>query len=224
MKCIAMASRLLLLATTVVLTTSVGCKTNTPIVRHHQWSAQTKLQAVQHWKVFAARMAENVSSSGQFPSQTVHLETLGESTEFSYAFANLLVSELIDRGFKVVQADRKADAKLVVGHQVLVHGRRFGFSMNATAPLGGLAMGMRNMLTGDDSGTPGQTRGEVLSTLWILQNSKVLYCRNQVAYINSKDASLYMTEEEFGKFSKSEESGSKLSNWFSEVWTDDSRW
>lgn len=219
-----MVSRPLPLAIAVVLTTAVGCKTNTPIVRHHEWSTQTKLQAVQHWKVFAARMADNLVRDGQFSGQSVHVETLGENTEFSYAFSNLLVSELIDRGFKVVQADRSADIKLVVGHQLLVHGRRFGFSLNATAPLGGLALGVRNVFTGDDSGTPGKTRGELLSTLWILRNSKVLYCKNQVAYINSKDTSLYLTSEEFENFSKSEESRSKLSNWFSEIWTDDSRW
>lgn len=219
-----MLPRLSRLVMPMIFAAFIGCKTNTPMVRHHNWTMQTKLQAVQHWREFAVKMADNLQNDGQFNGRTIYVETLGEDSEFSAAFGKLLVAALMDRGFRIAQTNQGADLKLVVGHQVLVHGRRFGFSMNATGVLSGLGLGARNLITGDESGSPGKTRGELLTTVWIHKQSRVLYCKNQIAYINAKDASLYLTPEEFDLFSKSEDSRSGLLNWFSATMGDNSRW
>jgi hypothetical protein len=96
--------------------------------------------------------------------------------------------------------------------------------MNATGIVGGVGLAVRNWFTGDESGSPGTTRGEVLTTLWINKKASTLYCANQIAYFNIKDASLYLSPDELVHFSGVEQSRSGLFNWFSAIMGDDSRW
>jgi hypothetical protein len=220
---------ILRLIMSILVVALVACKTNTPMVRHHAWTLQTKVQAVQHWQKFAVEMAENLRRSGQFTGATFSVETNGKNTEFSSAFSKLLVSALIERGFRIVQSKQAANFEIILGHQVIVHGRRFGHcvglgGMNATDPGSGLGLAVRNWFTGDESGSPGSTRGELLTTLWIRKKISVLYCENQIAYFNVKDAPTYLAPDDLGHFSGIEESRSGLFNWFSAIMGDDSRW
>jgi hypothetical protein len=219
----------------IFLVVLAGCKTNTPMVRHHPWTMQTKLQAVHHWREFAKGMAHDLQARGQFEGCTFSVENIGPESEFSSAFAKLLVSALIEGGFKIAQPNKGASLKIVLGHQIIVHGRRFGHcglvsditgrgSMNATGIVGGVGLAVRNWFTGDESGSPGTTRGEVLTTLWINKKASTLYCANQIAYFNIKDASLYLSPDELVHFSGVEQSRSGLFNWFSAIMGDDSRW
>jgi hypothetical protein len=230
-----MFHRFLRLVMSIFVLVLVGCKTNTPMVRHHKWTLQTKLQAVHHWREFANGMVDDLQRRGTFEGCTFSVENSGEGSEFSSAFSKLLVSALIERGFKVAQPSRGSNFKIVIGHQIIVHGRRFGHcglvnditgrgSMNATDLGSGLGLAVRNWFTGDESGSPGTTRGEVLTTLWILKQTNVLYCGNQIAYFNVKDAPLYLGPDQLGQFAAVEKSRSGLFNWFVAIMGDDSRW
>ena len=220
---------ILRLIMSILVVALVACKTNTPMVRHHSWTLQTKMQAVQHWQKFAVEMAENLRCSGQFTGAAFSVETSGNDTEFSSAFSKLLVSALIERGFRIVKSKQAANFEIILGHQVIVHGRRFGHcvglgGINATDLGSGLGLAVRNWFTGDESGSPGSTRGELLTTLWIQKKTSVLYCENQIAYFNVKDAPTYLAPDDLGHFSRIEESRSGLFNWFSAIMGDDSRW
>lgn len=218
----------------IFLVVLAGCKTNTPMVRHHPWTMQTKLQAVQHWREFAKGMAHDLQARGQFEGCTFSVENIGPETEFSSGFAKLLVSALIENGFKIAEPNNGPSLKILLGHQIIVHDRRFGHcrhvsditglrSMNATDLVSGIGFAVRNWFTGDESGSPGKTRGEVLTTLWVVKKTGTLYCENQIAYFNTKDASLYLSPDELVHFSQLEKSRSSMFNWFSAI-GDDSRW
>jgi hypothetical protein len=144
--------------------------------------------------------------------------------EFSQAFGKLVISALTEKGFQVASTEQGADFKLIIGTQVVFHGRRYGFGTNATEGFGALALGFRNLLAGDNSGSPGKTRGELLVTSWVHKKNRVLYCNNQIAYVPVKDASLYLSDSEWEQFSKAEASRGGLGSWFSSSFKDDSQW
>ena len=207
------------------MTACASCKTNVPMIENHKLSFQKRLQAVQHWKLLSAELVTKLQQSERkFPGDTVYVDMLGEETEFSQAFGKLLISTLTERGFKVASVESGADVKLLVGSQVVFHGRRYGSGFNATSPISDLALGVRNLLAGDNSGSPGRTRGELLVTAWVHHKDRVLYCSNQIAYITTKDASLYLSGEGWEQFSRVEASRSGFNQWLASSLTDDNRW
>ena len=201
-----------------------GCKTHAPMIQNHQVTFQKKLKAVHHWKVLANDLVKSLQAREEFAGKTVFLDVLQPEPEFSQAFGKLVISALTEKGFQVASAEQGADFKLILGTQVVFHGRRYGFGANATDGLSALALGFRNLLAGDSSGSPGQTRGELLVTSWVHQKNRVLYCNNQIAYVPVKDASLYLSESEWDQFSKAESARGGLGSWFSSSFSDDSQW
>jgi len=212
----------LVLAAAVVA--CAGCKTNAPMVENHTLTFQKKLQAVQHWKVLSSELVARLEQNGQFSGRSVYVDMLGEDTEFSQAFGKLLVAALSERGFKIVSVESAAEVKLLVGNQVIFHGRRYGSGFNATSAVGALALGVRNAVAGDNSGSPGQTRGELLVTSWVHHRNRVLYCDNQIAYITTKDAPLYLSGTNWEQFSQLEASRSGFKHWLASSLSDDNRW
>ena len=200
-----------------------NCKTNVPMRENHKLSFQKRLQAGQHWKLLSAELVTKLQQSEhKFAGHTVYVDRLGEETEFSQAFGKLLISTLTEKGFKVASVESGAVVKLLVGNQVLFHGRRFGSGFNATSPISELALGVRNLLAGDNSGSPGRTRGELLVTAWVHHKDRVLYCSNQVAYITTKDAPL--SGEGWEQFSRIEASRSGFKQWLASSLADNNRW
>lgn len=201
-----------------------GCKTRAPMVENHPVTFQKKLNAVHHWRVLADELVSKLEAQEQFAGKRLYVDTLHEETEFSQAFGKLVISTLTKKGFKVVSSEQAADLKLIIGNQVIFHGRRYGVGLNATTGLSAIALGLRNVLAGDDSASAGQTRGELLVTAWIHQGNQVHYCANQIAYITPKDATLYLSESESEKFQQLEASRRGFKRWFSSSFADDSRW
>lgn len=216
--------RLLIPALLSLAFTLAGCKTRAPMIENHPVTFQKKLKAVHHWKVLARELVSRLQSEELFGGKIVYLDVLQSDTEFSQAFGKLVISALTEKGFKVTSSERGSDLKLIIGNQVIFHGRRYGLGLNATNSLSALGLGFRNVLAGDDSGSAGQTRGELLVTSWVHQRNRVLFCNNQIAYITPKDASLYLSEPEFEKFSQLEASRSGFRHWLAESFKDDSRW
>ncbi len=194
------------------------------MVENHQVSFQKKLNAVHHWRVLADELVAKFRAQKQFAGRTLYVDVLHEETEFSQAFGKLVISALTEKGIKVVSTEQGADLKLILGNQVVFHGRRYGLGLNATSGLSALTLGLRNVVAGDDSGSAGQTRGELLVTAWIHHGNRVHYCSNQIAYITPKDASLYLSELELEKFRQLETSRRGFKHWFSYSFADDSRW
>ncbi|MBJ7391382.1 MAG: hypothetical protein JHC85_07455 [Chthoniobacterales bacterium] len=193
------------------------------MVENHPVTLQKKLLAVHHWRVLAAELVSKLEGHEEFAGKTLYVDVLRDETEFSQAFGKLVISTLTERGFRVVSSEQGADLRLIIGNQVVLHGRRYGIGFNATTGLSALALGVRNVLAGDDSGSAGQTRGELLVTSWIHHGNRVHYCANQIAYITPKDASLYLSESEWEKFRGREASERGFKHWFSESAADVSR-
>jgi hypothetical protein len=216
--------RLICLALVPLFFSLNGCKTNAPMIENHRVTYQRKLNAVHHWDILAKDLAKAFHAHGEFAGRTVYLEIPQPESDFSRAFEKLVISALTDKGFRVAANERAADLKLIVGAQAVFHGRRYGFASNGTDLLGAITLELRNFLTGDAPGSPGQTRGELLVTSWVREGKSLPYCRNQIAYIPVKDASLYLTDPEWERFRKTESAREDTGSWLYHAFRDDSRW
>lgn len=207
-----------------------GCKSRAPMVKNHEVTFQKKLHALHHWRVLSADLVKSLQQNVDVSGRTVFVEVLGNETEFSEAFGKLVVSTLNEHGIKVSTVEKGADIKLVLANQAVFHGRRFAtphplnFINNSSNPLLTLPLAVGNLVTGDDSGSPGQTRGELLVTAWAHQKGRVLHCSNHIAYVPVKDAPLYVSSANWDHFERIETSRRGYGNWLSACFGDDSRW
>jgi hypothetical protein len=216
--------RLIFLAFFPLFFSLTGCKTNVPMIKNQRVTYQRKLKAVHHWNVLSKDLARALRARGEFAGKTLFVEIPQPESEFSRAFEKLVISALTDEGFRVASTKKAADLSLIVGTQAVFHGRRYGFAFNGTDILGTVALGVGHLITGDDSGSPGQTRGELLVTSSVHEGRNLPYCHNQIAYIAVKDASLYLTDPEWEKFRQAEAAREESGSWLSHAFRDDSLW
>lgn len=200
------------------------------MVKNHPVTFQKKLHAVHHWRVLSADLVDSVRQNVDVSGKSFFVEVLSSDTEFSEAFGKLVVSTLTERGIQVSTVEKGADMKLVIGNQAIFHGRRFAtphplnFINNSSNPLLTLPLAVGNLVGGDDSGSPGQTRGELIVTAWVHQRDRLLHCSNHISYVPVKDAPLYVSAANSDQFYRLEASRSGWGNWLSSRFGDDSRW
>ena len=204
-----MLKALLTFLVTFVFACLVGCKTTVPVVENQRWSLQKKVQAAEHWKRLANDMVKDLEKSGNLDGKTIYVTSLGERTDFSDAFSKLVLGALTEREIQVIDSNQSDVPNLVLANQLLLHGRRYGYlenpvGKNGTSVFSGMLLGVRNFFTGDDTGQSNETRGELLVSALVYKNNRLLGCRNHAAYIQVKDASLYLTPSDWNSFSESE--------------------
>lgn len=194
---------------TLVFACLLGCKTNSPVVQHQRWSLQKKVQAAEHWKRLANELVDDLEKSGSLNGKTIYVTSLGERTDFSDAFSKLVLGALTDREIQVSDSSQSSVPNLVLTNQLLLHGRRYGYlhrpeGNNETSVLSRLLLGVRNFFTGDESRRSDETRGELLVSALVYKNNKLIECRNHAAYIQIKDAALYLTPSDWNDLCESE--------------------
>jgi hypothetical protein len=98
----------LLLAAVALL---AGCQSQVPLASTYDLTYQKKMQSAYHWQVLAKDVADQVSLRSASLPRTIAVEPEGPATTFSTALDDMLITELVNRGFAVRD---EADADTLV--------------------------------------------------------------------------------------------------------------
>lgn len=207
-------------------TVSASCATlDVPRAENYPATSQQKARAVHHWDVLADDVAQRI----QFKTQQLAAETAvpgyhlvsGTASPFHRAFADLLLTRLVNRDLPMSTVSRVADVPLgiirfdvqVVQHSsaafnppplpltVLSVGLSVlrNFYLNPPSELGGAALGVGAALTMDLSdqhfsgkASGGPTRTELLVSTTVEHGTRIVARTSDVYYIESKDARLFV--------------------------------
>src|ERR1043166_2904644 len=178
-----------------LLAGALGCKTNVPMVRHHPATLQTKLQAVDHWRIMAQELAERIASEPGLKTKGLYVQPLEEPSSFAEAYRKLLISELMHRSVKLAETPELAPVRVSIANQLVSHGDR-EFLCNPTTIFSAIGLGVRNFFVGDGLGTDWQTREELLVTTQVHENEVLRLLDTQIVYVSPNDASLYTAQAE----------------------------
>lgn len=207
-----------LLAVSILAT---GCASQVPSAENHPLTSQKKVKAAHHWDVIAADIAQetkSILSQGASPAnQPIFVAPSLESTAFTRAFHNFLVTRLVRQGFNVTE-ERAGALEVRYETQVVRHNsdRYAQRPGTLTALVAGILVG-RNVHTWDatEKGlgalalaagldvaaghAASVTKTELLVTTSILDAGRYVMRKSDVYYIEDEDGSLYRQIKEWTK-------------------------
>ena len=185
----------------------VGCATRVPLVQHHEGAYQIKVQALEHWDLMAKEVAAKTTSFPGFATKAIKVETntvsttyipreegLGRAFEdtrntfFTAAFSDMIRSELANSSMELTEA-ATAPLSLVVRVHLARHGTRF--RVNPTTIFGAAGYGVEHIFTGQEVGTPGSTKSEVLVVTEIREGERIRMAVKQIVYVSPDEGYLY---------------------------------
>lgn len=197
-----------------------GCfSTNTsqaPIATTYPYSEQQRMQAAHHWDVLANHQASSIVSQPETRFRDLYILPPSDEVspmqggEFGRGFRDLLTSQLVSRGMRVVQAPHENSASVRVNIEVVEHrGRRFIRPPNGilTTLAGGIAVATYPIshwrepalallplaVAGDVYSGNWTSEGneEIIVTTQIVDDNQILYSSSNIYYTNHEDRRHY---------------------------------
>ncbi len=205
-----------LLAVSILAT---GCASQVPLAENHPLTSQKKVKAAHHWDVIATDIAQEtkaiLSQGNSRANQPIFVAPSQESTAFTRAFHNFLVTRLVRQGFNVTE-ERAGALEVRYETQVVRHNSdRYAHRPGTlTALVAGILVG-RNVHTWDatekglgalalaaglDVGVghaASVTKTELLVTTSMLDAGRYVMRKSDVYYIEDEDGSLYQQIKEW---------------------------
>jgi len=219
-------SRARLVGVVLCAAVSASCATlDVPRAENYPATSQQKARAVHHWDVLADDVAQRI----QFKTQQLAADASvpgyhlvpGTTSPFHRAFADLLLTRLVNRDMPMSTVSKVADVPLGIIRfdvQVVQHASAAfnppplpltvlsvglsvlrNFYLNPPSELGGAALGVGVALTMDLSdqhfsgkASGGPTRTELLVSTTVEHGTRIVARTSDVYYIESKDARLFV--------------------------------
>lgn len=208
------------LAISVAAVVLSGCfSTNTsqaPIATTYPYSEQQRMQAAHHWDVLANHQAESIVSQADTRFRDLYILPAADDMsslqggEFDRGFRDLLTSQLVSRGVRVVQAPHENSASVQVNVELVEHrANRFVRPPNGvlTALAGGIAvatypinhwkepaLALLPLAAAADvsSGSwTSESNEEIIVTTQIIDDNQILYSSSNIYYTNQEDRRHY---------------------------------
>lgn len=204
-----------------VSTLVMGCASQVPLAENYPLTSQKKVMAAQHWDVIASDIAQEtkaILSQGNFQAnQPIFVAPSPESTDFTRAFHNFLVTRLVRHGLNVTE-QRAGALEVRYETQVVRHNSdRYAHRPGTlTALVAGILVG-RNVHTWDatEKGLgalalaagldfvighhASVTKTELLVTTSLLDAGRYVMRKSDVYYIEDEDGSLYQQIKQWSK-------------------------
>lgn len=210
--------------TGVLAITLSGCfyanTSQAPIATTYPYTEQQRMQAAHHWNVLARHQADRIIGNDRTRFRDLYLQPSADDSvspeggEFGRGFHDLLTSQLVSRGVRVVQAPHADSATLRVNVEVVEHQDRdfirppqgvftalaSGIAV-ATYPINHWkepALGLLPLAAGADvaSGSWTQERNEeVIITTQIIDGEHILYSSSNIYYTNQGDRGHYAPDK-----------------------------
>jgi hypothetical protein len=167
-----------------------GCATKVPMVRYHEGTYQTKVQALQHWDLMAEEIADKTAGVPAFSGKSVALTGSTGTSDFLRALNAMVKTELLNKGVRVLETPDAA-LTLSVETQLVRHGERF--VGNPTTLLGALGYAGVHVFTGQTVGTRRSAKAELLVLSVVREGGIAKMAVKQIVYVSDDEASLYET-------------------------------
>ena len=147
--------RLISFAAILLAFVASGCQSQVPMPATYDLTYQQKMQAAYHWQVLARDLATQVDlrMTERGLSPIVVVEGGGGGTAFDEAFHDMLVTELVDRGYHVYGIETSETTMVTYKTQVVRHapGRWVRPPVGTFAALGAGILAVRQVLISDVS-------------------------------------------------------------------------
>jgi len=177
-----------LLAFTPVL---ASCMSQAPYPMTYSFAAQKKLQAAEHWKVYARDVGQTLNSKVQ-KDRPIYIDRTGKEPVHPI-LANFLEEQLLNNGFRVAPAETVDALKLTTSTKVIVHENKQISSSVGVVP--GILGGMLEVVAGsssvEDTSKEAKAIDEVVITTKLLDKGEVRLSLNNAFYVNADETWQY---------------------------------
>ena len=210
--------RLISVAAALFALVASGCQSQVPMPATYDLTYQQKMQAAYHWQVLARDLAAQVDlrmAERNLPP-FIYVDGEGGGTAFDEAFHDMLITELVDRGYQVYGIETSETTTVAYKTQVVKHasGRWVRPPVGTFAALGAGILAVREIIVADVS-TAAVVGGvavaataaelgagsvtslsdtEVIITTSLVRNGSYLARYSDIYYIPDNDAEHYETE------------------------------
>ncbi len=207
--------RLISVAAALFALVASGCQSQVPMPATYDLTYQQKMQAAYHWQVLARDLAAQVDlrmTERELPP-LIFVDGEGGGTAFDEAFHDMLVTELVDRGYRVYGIETSETTTVAYKTQVVKHasGRWVRPPVGSFAALGAGILAVREIIIADVS-TAAVVGGvavaataaelgagsvtslsdtEVIITTSLVRNGSYLARYSDIYYIPDNDAEHY---------------------------------
>jgi hypothetical protein len=192
---------------------AAGCASRVPVAVNHPLTTQKKAKAAHHWDVLADDIARQTKLAAgdpkkQFPKKPLFVQP-GGTSPFDTAFRNFLITRLVNDGVTVTEDPKEA---LAVSYDVQLVRHDSSRYTHLPGTLTALAAGVwviRDLASATANAVPGTlgltaladyalghyaggaTHTELIVTTTMLENSRYLFRKSDIYYLEDEDTGLF---------------------------------
>ncbi|GFO67299.1 hypothetical protein GMLC_08780 [Geomonas limicola] len=205
------------LALFLALLTAFGCASRVPVAVNHSLTTQKKAKAAHHWDVLAEDIAQQTKLAiadpkKNFPKKPIYIQP-GGSSSFDTAFRNFLITRMVNDGVPVTAEPREG---LAIGYDTQLVRHDSSRYTHIPGSLTALAAGVwviRDLAAGAAADAApatlgltaladyalghyagGATHTELIVTTTILDQSRYIFRKSDIYYLEDEDTGLFSGE------------------------------